>query len=236
MNKATIIIPTTGVETLSQAIESVLEQTIPTDCYVVVDGLENISKVYKLIPQFEKFGNTKFCFLPVNVGANGFYGHRIYAAFTHLVNTEYVLYLDQDCWVDENHVESLISEIETSNSQWGYSLRKIVDKQGNYLCEDNCESLGKWRPIMEYSHIDTNCYCIKTEVANKICNVWHGGWGQDRIFFKTLSTHFTNFVCSRKYTLNYRLDGNSGSVTKEFFDYWNDVVEKNFTNGFPWRN
>lgn len=236
MNKATVIIPTTGAGTLKTSIESVQSQSIQTDCYVIVDGAENAAKIYKLVDDLGNQYKIKFCFLPINVGANGFYGHRIYAAFTHLVNTEYVLYLDQDCWFENNHVETLINKIESTNSHWGYSLRKIVDKNGYYICNDDCESLGKWRPVMEYSHIDTNCYCIKTEVANKICNAWHGGWGQDRVFFKTLSTYFTNFVCSNEYSLNYRLAGNDGSVKKEFFEHWNGVVKKKFTNGYPWRN
>lgn len=233
-NKATVIIPTTGASSVVESIQSVLNQTIPTTCYVVVDGLEYKEKIDKIIKEISD-DKMKVNFLPINVGKNGFYGHRVYSAFTNLIDTEFVLYLDQDCWMDSNHVESLIDIIESTNSQWGYSLRKICDKDGNYICNDDCESLGKWRPVMEYNHVDTNCYCIRTDIAVKVSNVWYGGWGTDRVFYSTVSHYFPNFECSGKYSLNYRLDGNEGSVKPEFFKHWNTVVQKNIEESYPWR-
>lgn len=239
MSKATVIIPTTAAESVVKSIKSVLNQSIPTECYVVIDGRDNVPKFYsQIVDQIKELENPDrlhVSILPINVGANGFYGHRVYSAFTHLVNTEYVLYLDQDCWFEENHVESVIKEIEATNSQWGYSLRKICDKEGTFICNDDCESLGLWRPVMQYNHIDTNCYCLKTADAIRISQAWHGGWGQDRVFFRAVSQFFTKYVCSGKYTVNYMLDGNDGSVKSEFFVNWNSVVEKQYNGKFPWR-
>jgi len=81
---ATVIIPTTGVNEVKRAIDSVLSQTYPTKCYVVVDGVQFHSKTKNKIVHHK---NLEICYLPLNVGANGFYGHRVYAAFTHLINT-----------------------------------------------------------------------------------------------------------------------------------------------------
>ena len=237
-NTATVIIPTTGSPELIDAVESVLKQTIPTTCYVVCDGMDHYTKVAALAieAKWTDNPNFKFCCIPINVGAKGFYGHRIYAAFTHLVDTEYVLYLDQDCWLDSNHVETCISIIKKTNSHWSYSLRKICDKSGNYICNDDCESLGKWNVFSgDYSHIDTNCYCIKTQVAIKLAQVWHGGWGQDRFFLNALSQYFNNYDCTGIYTVNYRLAGNEGSVKPEFFHYGNEVMTKKYNGVFPWR-
>lgn len=233
---ATVIIPTTGSPEVKQAIESVLNQTYPTECYIVVDGSENSMKVFDILDDFVGNEKIKVCHLPVNVGANGFYGHRVYAAFTHLVNTKYVLYLDQDCWMDVNHVKSCIDTIENNILDWSYSLRAITDKDGINLTFDNCESLGKW-PVFsgDYNHIDTNCYCLKTEVAVKIASVWHGGWGQDRVWFKALSQYFPKFDVTGKYTLNYRLAGNDGSVKKEFFEYGNKVMNDKYNGVLPWQ-
>ena len=111
---------------------------------------------------------------------------------------------------------------------WSYSLRAITNKDGLNIGLDNCESLGKW-PVFsgDYHHIDTNCYCLKTEVAIKLAQIWHGGWGQDRVWFQALSQYFPKFDTTGKYTVNYRLAGNEGSVKKEFFDYGNKImVEK----------
>ena len=77
---ATVIIPTTGSPELKTAISSVLNQTYDTTCYVVCDGEENYEKVSNVVKEFGD--KIKLASLPINVGAKGFYGHRIYAAFT----------------------------------------------------------------------------------------------------------------------------------------------------------
>lgn len=233
---ATVIIPTTGGPELRKAIESVLEQTHgDTKCYVVCDGKQYAGKVKPIVDDYLGNGKISSCFLPLNVGANGFYGHRVYAAFTHLIDTKYVLYLDQDNWFDKDHVKSCVEKIEQTNSDWSYSLRKIADKNGNYLCNDDCESLGKWPCFQNYNHIDTNCYCIKTEVAIRLASAWHGGWGQDRVFLSAISQHFPKYECTGEYSVNYRIDGNAGSVKPEFFEHGNKFMLNHFKGELPWR-
>ena len=230
---ATVIIPTTGASTLRDAIESVLKQSYKdTTCYVVCDGEEYRSKV-KLI--LDDYPQVKDCYLPINVGAKGFYGHRVYAAFTHLVNTDYVLYLDQDNWFYDKHVEYCVDTIQRRDLDWCYSLRQVHDKSGNFLAFDDCESLGKWQTYHGINHIDTNCYCLKTKTAIQLAQVWHGGWGQDRVFLGAISQYFPKFDCSNEYSVHYRLDGNKGSVTKEFFDNGNEVMFKKYNGVYPWR-
>ena len=233
---ATVIIPTTGSPEVFTAIESVLSQTAPTLCYVVLDGTDNFLTFASTIlaKKLDTHPQVKTCILPMNVGANGFYGHRVYAAFTHLINTKYVLYLDQDNWFEKDHVQKCVEKIEGEGLDWTYSLRKIVDKSGNYICNDDCESLGKWKCYQNYNHVDTNSYCIKTDIAVRLASVWHGKWGQDRVFYDTLSTHFINYKCTGDYTCNYRLAGNAGSVSVEFFKAGNAVMNKKYNGDFPW--
>ena len=233
MSNATVIIPTTGSRELRDAIESVLNQTYPPTCYVVADGEHTTGKVSAIVSDYGGNKNLKTCYLPINVGANGFYGHRVYAAFTHLVNTEYVLYLDQDNWLEPNHVEECVKTIEQGNLDWCYSLRNIYDGK-NFVCQDNCESLGKWQTYHGHNHVDTNTYCLKTNVAIKLAQAWHGGWGQDRIFLSAISQYFPNWHCSGKYTVNYRVAGNAGSVTKEFFENGNAIMNVRYNGEFPW--
>lgn len=230
---ATVIIPTTGSRELRDAIESVLNQTYPTQCYVVADGKDATGKVSTIVSDYGGNNNLKTCYLPINVGANGFYGHRVYAAFTHLVNTEYVLYLDQDNWLEPNHVEECVKTIKENNLDWCYSLRNIYDGK-NFVCQDNCESLGKWQTYHGHNHVDTNTYCLKTSVAIKLAQAWHGGWGQDRVFLSAISQYFPNWHCSGKYTVNYRVAGNAGSVTKEFFENGNAIMNERYNGEFPW--
>jgi hypothetical protein len=56
--------------------------------------------------------NYKILTLPWNIGANKWNGHRIFAAFGFLINEDYVLFLDDDNWFEEDHVSSLINCIE----------------------------------------------------------------------------------------------------------------------------
>jgi glycosyltransferase involved in cell wall biosynthesis len=233
-----VIIPTTGSPELKDAIESVLNQSYKdTTCYVVIDGEENNGKVDKIIGSMnpKDWDKIKIAYLPINVGAKGFYGHRVYAAFTHLVNTDYVMYLDQDNWLYQSHITKCIETIETRNLDWCYSLRKIHKKDGQFVCFDDCESLGKWPTYHGTNHIDTNTYFIKTSIATKIASVWHGGWGQDRVFLQAITQHFPKWDCTNEYTVSYRVDGGKGSVNEEFFINGNAVMNEKYNGIFPWR-
>jgi len=240
---ATVIIPTTGAATVYDAIESVLDQTYDTNCYIVCDGPDFVHAVRNHIKVFETHPNYKkifVCNLPLNVGANGFYGHRVMAAFSHLINHDYILFLDQDNWLDPDHVASLVGEIERFNFDWSYSLRKIYDKDGNYLCDDNCESLGRWPAwVNNQAHlIDSSSYCFKNAFIRKIGHLWDHGWGADRRFYTIIKDELKhkNYSCTGKHSMNYRLGGNEGSVTGEFFQQGNQKMAEQYRNGFPWIN
>lgn len=232
---ATVIIPTTGSAEIKKAVESVLNQTYATECYVVIDGDEHMEKTLEILNPFLDDPKLHVCSLPINVGAKGFYGHRVYAAFTHLINTDYVLYLDQDNWLGNSHVQSCVETIEARNLDWCYSLRQIHHKGGQFACFDDCESLGKWQTYHGIHHIDTNSYCVKTDIATKIAQVWHGGWGQDRVFLSVISQHFPKWDCTNEYTVHYRVDGGKGSVTADFFENGNKIMNEKYNGVFPWR-
>lgn len=234
MKTATVVIASTGAVELEDAIISVINQTHKnTKCWVIIDGPEFVARTLSIT---SKFPNIMITALPENTGANGFYGHRIYAAVGHLINTDYVLLLDQDNWFDADHVATLINTIESNNLDWAYSLRKICDKSGKYLCNDDCESLGRW-PIFlnDQSYlIDTSSFCIKRDVMVAIGHAWHWGWGGDRRFLSAISQYFQKWDTNGKYTLNYRLDGNQGSVNQDFFTQGNAVMTQRYSGRFPW--
>jgi len=93
-----------------------------------------------------------------------------------------------------------------------HSLRSIHSPNGRFVCEDKCESLGK-----QTSFVDTSCYMVKRQVAIHIGHAWHAGWGADRQFYGAASQFFNKFESTGLHTLNYRLGGNEGSVTADFF-------------------
>jgi len=233
--KVAVVTPTIGAETLAQCIDSVQNQTYQDlTHYIFLDGEEHYEKIHPIL--YEKSGNRtiKTVQLEENVG-KGWYGHRVYAACSFLVNADVICYLDEDNWVEPNHVEELVKTLSEGND-WAYTLRKIYDKDGEFICEDNCESLGKW-PVYfndKIFHIDTSSFAIRRNVAVGIGHAWYGQWGADRQFFGAIKQHFPNFGCTTKHTLCYRLDGNPNSVKKDFFENGNSVMEKKYNNDFPW--
>lgn len=237
--KVAIVTPTIANKHLQTCIDSVQKQTYSNIThYVFVDGQQYYDSAYQSISAFPEGSlPIKTIVLEENVG-KGWYGHRVYASCSFLVNADIIIYLDEDNWIEPNHVQSLVDVLKDDTVQWAYSLRNIHNKDGEFICQDNCESLGIW-PVyfskLNY-HIDTSCFAIRRDVAVKIGHAWYGQWGADRQFFTALKYHFPKYACSKEYTLNYRLDGNEGSVKKEFFEEGNRVNSEVYCEKFPWQN
>lgn len=230
--KVAVVTPTIGSYHLTECIKSVDKQTYKNlSHYIFIDGYDHRSTVFN---NTEGYSKAKFVILEDNVG-KGWYGHRVYAACSFLVNADIICYLDEDNWYEPCHVEKLVNVIKQGHD-WAYSLRKIYDKQGNYLCDDNCESLGKWPVYFNHTvhHIDTSSFAVKRDVAVQIGHAWYGQWGADRQFFSNLSKHFPKFDCTNAHTLCYRLDGNPNSVTEQFFAEGNNHMINKYGKEFPW--
>ena len=230
--KVAVVTPTIASDLLEQCVSSVDNQTYKDlTHYIFIDGCQYEPKAREILVGSSK---TRMVELEENVG-KGWYGHRVYAACSFLVNADIICYLDEDNWYEPNHVEKLVKAIETG-AQWAYSLRKIYDKHGNYICDDNCESLGKW-PIFfnnDAYHIDTSSFAIRRDVAVNIGHAWYGQWGADRQFFSNLKKFFPNFECTGEHSLCYRLDGNANSVTKDFFEDGNKYTKEKYQGNYPW--
>ena len=230
--RVAVVTPTIGAKTLSQCVESVQNQSYSDLVhYIFVDGKEHEDKI---LPQLKSSTKVKTILLEENVG-KGWYGHRVYAACSFLVNADIICYLDEDNWFDPAHVEKLVDQIKRGKD-WAYSLRKIYDKSGDFLCADNCESLGKW-PVYfnnDVYHIDTSSFAVRKDVAVRISSAWYGQWGADRQFFGALKQYFPNYSCTGEHSLCYRLDGNENSVSEEFFIKGNEENKKKYGETYPW--
>ena len=233
----TVITPTIGSPKLKDAIESVKNQTYKCKHLVVIDGPEYRPSFFDVMSTGVNVVSS-----PENTGKTGgnFYGHRIYAAYPHLINSDYILFLDEDNWYESNHVATLIETIEKKNLDFAYSLRQIYDNGRHFRCNDNCESLGKWPIFMSRSSrhgeqflIDTSSFCFKREFIQKTCHLWHSGWGGDRRYFYAVKDQ-AKFDTNGKHTLCYRLDGNPNSVTEQFFVEGNKTQEAYYEGKFPW--
>jgi hypothetical protein len=240
-----VLTPTTGAPVLEDAIQSVLSQDYKGTLHhhLVVDGKEYNRDFYIRQKKFEDHplkDNIKFTWLNDNVGKNGFYGHRIYAAFPHLLNYDYIFFLDQDASYEPNHVSSMIKVMMDNHWDWAYSLRKIYNTDGTFLCDDNCESLGEW-PVFfdENTHlVDTSCFAFQRKFLIEVCGHWHWGWGGDRRFFNIMTKHYNlkNFGTNMLHTARYRLGGNENSPKPDMFIQGNAKIEEKYGTEFPWHS
>jgi glycosyltransferase involved in cell wall biosynthesis len=224
-----VITPTTGKDTVVKAIESVNNQTVFTEHLVVIDGSQAEQDLGNIKYDWTRTLTMK---LPENVGGNGWYGHRVYAAMPLMVNADYILFLDEDNWFEPNHVETMINKIKSKDLMWSYSLRRICDERGQYVFDDDCESLGRYPTFYDHllNFVDTNCYCFKHEYLVNIAHSFYGKWGADRGFYKAAAEHLPSFGCTGEATVNYR----APDRLFEMFRTGNEQMKKSYGD-LPWR-
>jgi glycosyltransferase involved in cell wall biosynthesis len=219
---------TTGRDTLQQTLDSVARQSYPCVHYVFSDAED--------LPADIKFGpNVKFCRLPVKTGGNGIMNGSILAASPYLIQEDYITFLDDDNWYEPNHIESLVNRLEDittiTKPKFSYSLRKLVNVDGSFFDNDDCESLGPYTKF-----IDANCYLLEKHIAMQTSYVWMQTTGTlnvgDRHLYHTLEHNNILGVGTGEYTVNYRL--NVKNDLRAFFFENNVKVRAQFGGKLPW--
>lgn len=233
-----VITPTIGKPELEEAMISVQKQTYGNIQHViVVDGEKFMTSV---IGSCHYAPNTQVVHTPTQTGLGGYYGHRIYAAYSHLVNADYIFFLDEDNWWDENHVESLVNLLEEKNLDFAHSLRKVYINR-EYLADDCCEAIGRW-PIAwsrgeNPEHlVDTSSYAFRKTWLTNFCQLWHHGWGGDRRFFM-LTKDQAKYDTTGLHTLNYELPNMDKAYggEKDIFEKYNQIMLEKYSGKYPWK-
>lgn len=205
-----VVTPTMDGPFLQEAIQSVQQQETQYtfDHLLVYDGVQ--PKVTRgILPP-----NIKKMVLPWNTGKNGFYGHRIYASISHLVDHDVILFLDEDNTYTKNHIESLVNYFALdATCSFTYSMRNIMDEDGKFICVDRFESIGE---AGASRLVDTSSYAFDRKFLIRAGHIWNHGWGADRRFFQYVYAH-EKYYQTQTPTLNYRLGGNPGSPNRLFF-------------------
>jgi glycosyltransferase involved in cell wall biosynthesis len=232
----TVITPTTGAPCVRQALESVKNQTYKNIQHlVVVDGQPKGRVIAS------EYSHIDLVDLPYATGKDQYNGHRIYGAMTYIANGDFLCFLDEDNWYEPNHIESLVNIISKGN-KWAYSLRKIVGQEGQYICNDDCESLGKWTSVINDKFIDVNCFMIPKVSALGFSPYWYRRARHpqeqpevDRILSPYMMQTETEFDTNGEYTINYRVASRGDSVQAEFFLKGNEMMNKQYNGELPWR-
>jgi glycosyltransferase involved in cell wall biosynthesis len=241
----TVITATTGNPLLIDCLNSVRNQTYSNIQHLlVVDGPERYAAVREQTKNIEPKDGYRLDIieLPYSIGKDRWNGHRIYAAGTYIADGDYVMFLDDDNYLDNNHVDLCINKVKEGND-WTFSFRKIVDKDRNYICDDNCESLGNWPSVLhpEDFFVDVNCYFLPRKIAVQITPAWFrkfrepGQMEVDRVLAYFLRQIGKNHDPTYAYTVNYTTGNSAQSVQTEFFLKGNAEMLRRYNGELPWK-
>jgi GT2 family glycosyltransferase len=253
--RVAVVTPTTGAPELLPCLRSVQRQEGADLRHVLVcDGPAFSAAVEDLTAQLGRPRVPVTVYhLPANTGGDGYCGHRIYAAMPFLLDDDVIVNLDEDNWIDPDHVRSLAAVIERERLAWAYSLRTIHSKDGGRIAPDDCDSLGAWPSwrfpvapldafwttladcLPDYAClVDTSCFAIRREVYHQVSPFWHHRFQADRYVTRHLSRLFPRFATTGRYTLHYRLGSNPLSPPVEYFLEGNRAMTARYPDGFPW--
>lgn len=240
MKRIAVITPTVGTHYLTDAIHSVNTQA---EHWIVVDGVAYAQPVISRLEAHPY--NQRLIILPENTGTptqgfNGlpytgfFNGYRVNAAIPLITNADYIMFLDEDNWFEPEHIPSMVKCLEDNNLDWCYSLRRVVDKQGNFLFNDDCDSLGEYPNYYDGAKfVDMNCYLFKNCVISRIALSMYDladPFLGDKLLYKEASTKYPNFAGTGLYTVNYRM---TREAQVDYYSIGNEIMSKKYSS-FPW--
>lgn len=106
-----------------------------------------------------------------------------------------------------------------------------------------------------YTHIDTNCYFVRREIALKVSHYWYHLGQNDTHFYQGLKEANAQGVCTKAFTVNYQLEPQNWDeglfqlikqaipnptptdivkIFKEVLQLKNQQVLKNYEGYYPW--
>lgn len=225
-----VVTSTRGRKLIKEANDSVKVQTRKARHYVFAHGKD----CWDAVSASTEGCDADVVYLPAANGSNGYGMAPVFAASPFLVDEDVIFYLDDDNWYEPDHIESLVSLIENHDLGWAYSLRQIVDAEGNWICDDNCESLGLHFNATNHYLVDNSCYAVRNDVAKKHSHAWYVPVVSDRMFMKALCQAKVSCGTTGKHSVNYRLSKDSTKgMTKEKFLGNNEYMRNNMPD-FPW--
>lgn len=231
MLSVAVVTSTRGRKLIRKAAYSVDAQSYPAHHYVFAHGRDCRDAVEESTNGLP----VTVVNLPAANGKNGYGMAPVFAAAPYLIDEDVVCFLDDDNWYEDDHIESVVKLIEAQNLGWAYSLRKIVDADGNYLCDDNCESLGLFPNSHQQLLVDNSCYVVRTDIARKFSHAWYVPVVSDRNFLNALKEAKVPCGSTGKHSVNYRLskDGTGGMTAEKFFGN-NEFMKQKYNGEFPW--
>lgn len=219
-----VVTSTVGRVELERAILSVKQQNYPCKHYIFIDGEQYFHKVK---PLQEKYPDVIFTFLPMNTGANGWTNSYINAIAPFLVKEEIICYLDDDNWYEPHHIQSIVQGFNAyENIDVVYNLRRLMKETGEYLCDDNLESLGYYsngeyidvfftfneiyQGVRLLCHrgylVDTNCLALNINTAREFAHYWTMSKQNDHYIWHQCLQQNKRIYATAQRTVNYTIN------------------------------
>lgn len=168
---AAVVIPTTCRASLARAVRSVFRQAGVQRIHTLI-GIDAVRGDDAVIGEILDARPALHAVTVLNLGYStsirhgGFYGTidggALRTILTYAANSRYVCYLDDDNWIAETHVASLLRAIE--GKDWAFTLRWFVDPDTEEpLCVDRWESTGPGHGAFRNKFggfVDPNCLMI----------------------------------------------------------------------------
>jgi glycosyltransferase involved in cell wall biosynthesis len=215
----TVLTPSIGTPTLTRAVESVQNQTVPVRHVIVADGKQYLHNVLQntTLGWDGKRNEPTVTWIPDNTGANLWNGHKIYAHYAPLLDADFVFLLDEDNAYRPNHVETMLETAIRCGFAWSY--RNIIC--GDVRGKDIRESIGfaSQHPAVNYKLVDTNCWVFgrdKVRYLRHILRKWDG----DRNLTEMVAHHEDGFhsACTGMHTVDYY-------APEANIDFYRSIVE-----------
>jgi len=232
-----VITAAIGRKELRQCIESVQAQTYEARHYVYVNGAEYHDASRVVLKDFPDVHANYLTDVTGYIGNSGSMA-GIFAAAPFLTSSDWVVFLDDDNWLDPNHVQSLVDLAESNDLKWAYSLRRFVTVDGKPICDDDWCSLGHIPGIKADAPVlvDTSCYLVDRKLACRVGQAWTvAPMLGDRGFYMALHASGHRFGCTGLSTVNYRIGLNTATDTPEELLERAKQAQETFPGGFPWR-
>lgn len=233
-----VITCTIGRPHLQRAIESIEAQKhTNVKHYIVADGLMHHDD-YLALRAKHAGPNRIFAYWPTKIGGINWEARRLWSALAPLINEDTACFLNDDDWYREDHLEGLVYLID-QGFDWAYALRGIYDKDGTFLFNDECESLGELHTVWDRPHenfIEQNSVLLRTHCYRAIAPFFcQYGFGNDRITYHQLKRLYPRFAGIANHSMCFRLDGNPMSVTKTYFETGNADMLQRYNGTLPWK-
>ena len=204
-NLVSIICRTIGREELYQALDSIAKQTYGNIEVVLVNSAQQDLSAFK--PERHKA-------VVVNPEKQLTRAHAANAGL-NAANGTYLMFLDDDDWVAENHVEMLLTAIENNKeckAVYSSTVKTEVDGTATkYVFDTDYDSLL----LMRDNYIPIHSVLFSSELVEQGCHFDESfDIYEDWDFWLQISQH-TDFIHVNEQTAFYRAGGDSDTVTND---------------------